>query len=220
MVIRLPTTWSQDLFEKNGSAMAEEKSFRDIQVRSSEIGIRKIGLNDLWQSLKEGYDDFNARPTIGFVLTVLLYFLFAMSWAASADNTKPLTTMLLVAQAELRDPNFKGSVVLVMNNIGPAPAGIIINRPTSIAVSRLFPDLERLARLDDKVYFGGPVEIAMVSFLVRADGRSADLHWLLGLGVRSARGRDCARRLDPRARRGERDLRRKIRAALARAADA
>ena len=80
-----------------------------------------------------------------------------MSWAASADNAKPLTTMLLVAQAELRDPNFKGSVVLVMNNIGPAPAGIIINRPTSIAVSRLFPDLERLAQLDDKVYFGGPV---------------------------------------------------------------
>ena len=30
--------------------------------------------------------------------------LFAMSWAASADNAKPLTTMLLVAQAELRDP--------------------------------------------------------------------------------------------------------------------
>jgi putative transcriptional regulator len=95
--------------------------------------------------------------------------LFAMSWPASTDNAKPLTTILLVAQAELRDPNFKDSIVLVMNNIGPAPAGVIINRPTSIAVSRLFPDLERLAQLDDKVYFGGPVEIANVSFLVRAD---------------------------------------------------
>jgi uncharacterized membrane protein len=58
--------------------MAQEQSFRDTQVRSSEIGIRKIGLNDLWQSLKEGYDDFSARPTIGFVLTVVLYFLFAL----------------------------------------------------------------------------------------------------------------------------------------------
>jgi putative transcriptional regulator len=91
-----------------------------------------------------------------------------MSWPASADNAKPLTTILLVARAELPDPNFKDSVVLVMNNIGPAPAGIIINRPTSIAVSRLFPDLEGLAQLDDKVYFGGPVEIGTVSFLVRA----------------------------------------------------
>ena len=59
-------------------------------------------------------------------------------------------------------------MVLVMNNIGPAPAGIIVNRPTNIAVSRVFPDVERLAQLDDKVYFGGPVEVTTVSFLVRA----------------------------------------------------
>ena len=94
---------------------------------------------------------------------------FALAGPASAENAKPLTTILLVAQAELRDPNFTGSVVLAMNNIGPAPVGVIVNRPTDITVSRLFPDLERLAQLDDKVYFGGPVETATVSFLVRAD---------------------------------------------------
>jgi putative transcriptional regulator len=94
--------------------------------------------------------------------------LVATSWLASADTDKPLTTILLVAK-DIRDPNFKDSVVLVMNNIGPAPAGVIINRPTSIAVSRLFPDVERLAQVGDKVYFGGPVEIEMVSFIVRAD---------------------------------------------------
>jgi putative transcriptional regulator len=104
-----------------------------------------------------------ARPLCAFLL------LFAMSWPAAADNAKPLTTILLVAQEKLRDPNFGDSVVLVMNNIGPAPAGVIINRPTRIPVSRLFPDLERLAPLEDKVYFGGPVSIETVSFLVRAD---------------------------------------------------
>jgi putative transcriptional regulator len=96
-------------------------------------------------------------------------FLFAMSWPACADDAKPLTTILLVAKPELRDPNFGDSVVLVMNSIGPAPAGVIINRPTRIPVSRLFPDLEGLAQLDDKIYFGGPVQIETVSFLVRAD---------------------------------------------------
>ena len=96
--------------------------------------------------------------------------LFAMAWPASAaDDAKPLTTILIVARAELPDPNFKDSVVLVMNNIGPAPAGLIINRPTRIAVSRLFPDIEALAQLDDKLYFGGPVEVEAVSFLFRAD---------------------------------------------------
>jgi uncharacterized membrane protein len=58
--------------------MAMEKTFRDVQVRSSEIGIRTIGLNDLWQSLKEGYDDFSAAPTVGMFLAVLLYLLFAL----------------------------------------------------------------------------------------------------------------------------------------------
>jgi putative transcriptional regulator len=94
--------------------------------------------------------------------------LFATWWPASADDAKPMTTILIVARAELPDSNFKDSVVLVMNNIAPAPAGLIINRPTRIAVSELFPDLERLAKFDDKVYFGGPVGIESVSFLFRA----------------------------------------------------
>jgi putative transcriptional regulator len=55
-----------------------------------------------------------------------------------------------------------------MNNLGPAPVGIIINRPTQIAVSTLFPDLKHLAQLHDKVYFGGPVEFGAVWFLLRA----------------------------------------------------
>ena len=57
--------------------MLHEASFRDIQVRSSQIGIRTIGLNDLWRALKEGYDDFNSMPTLGVFLTVL-YPLFAL----------------------------------------------------------------------------------------------------------------------------------------------
>jgi putative transcriptional regulator len=97
-----------------------------------------------------------------------------MSWPASADDAKPPTAILLVARTQLPDSNFKDAVVLVMNNIAPAPAGLIINRPTKIAVSSLFPDLERLARLDDKLYFGGPVEITTVSFLFRADAQPED----------------------------------------------
>src|SRR5437773_4740617 len=58
--------------------MAQEKSFRDVQVRSSEIGIRTIGLKDLWQSLKEGYDDFSATATLGVHLAILFYLLFAL----------------------------------------------------------------------------------------------------------------------------------------------
>jgi len=106
-----------------------------------------------------------AAPTRAFCACLLL---FGAPWPIAADEAKPLTTILLVARAELPDPNFKDSVVLVMNDIAPAPVGVIINRPTKIAVASLFPELERLARLNDKVYFGGPVGIESVSFLFRA----------------------------------------------------
>jgi len=92
-----------------------------------------------------------------------------MSCPAPADDAKPPTAILIVARSRLPDSNFKDAVVLVMNNIAPAPGGIILNRPTRIAVSSLFPELESLAKLDDKLYFGGPVEVTTVSFLFRAD---------------------------------------------------
>jgi putative transcriptional regulator len=55
-----------------------------------------------------------------------------------------------------------------MNNVGPAPAGVIINRPTQMSVAQLFPDLKALTKLHDRVYFGGPVEFGTVWFLFRA----------------------------------------------------
>jgi putative transcriptional regulator len=90
------------------------------------------------------------------------------SWPTSADDAKPLTAILLIAGDELPDSDFAESVVLVMNNLAPAPVGIIINRPMPIPVSRLFPDLKRLAEVRDKVYFGGPVEFGSVWFLFRS----------------------------------------------------
>lgn len=97
-----------------------------------------------------------------------LVFLFGTSSPPLADDAKPLTAILLVAKADLPDDDFASSVVLVMNNLGPAPIGIVINRPTRIAVPELFPDVASLAHLHDKVYFGGPVELGAVWFLVRA----------------------------------------------------
>jgi putative transcriptional regulator len=94
--------------------------------------------------------------------------LFGTFLPTSADDPKPVTAIFLIARAGLPDPNFKDSVVLVMNNIGVGPAGLIINRPTKFAVSRLFPDRLQLAQVPDKVYFGGPVEIGSVWFLFRS----------------------------------------------------
>ena len=132
------------------------------------------------------------RYVAGALCALLL--LSGSSWPTSASDAKPLTAILLIARDDLPDSNFADSVVLVMNNLGPAPVGIIINRPMQIPVSRLFPDLKRLAHVGDKVYFGGPLDFGSVWFLFRAatlpehaiqacDGvyLSADRHLLLQL---------------------------------------
>jgi len=100
-----------------------------------------------------------------------LLFLCGISWPTLAEDSKRMTAILLVARAELPDPNFKDSVVLVMNQIGPGPLGVIINKPTKIPLSELFPDIENLAQLEEKVYFGGPVAMQVVSFVFRATKR-------------------------------------------------
>jgi putative transcriptional regulator len=106
------------------------------------------------------------RYATGALCAFLL--LSGSSWPAATPNAKPLSAILLIARDDLPDPNFADSIVLVMNNLGPGPVGIIINRPMSIPVSRLFPDLERLAQLHEHVYFGGPVDLESVWFLFRA----------------------------------------------------
>ena len=89
--------------------------------------------------------------------------------AAPKAPAHTLTAILLIAQGVVSDPNFGGSIVLVMNNLAPAPVGLIINRPMPIAISRLFPKRKRLAQVHDRVYFGGPVELDTAWFLLRAD---------------------------------------------------
>jgi putative transcriptional regulator len=88
--------------------------------------------------------------------------------ATPAPDPNPLTAILITAQAQVRDPFFGDAVVLVLNNLGPAPVGVAINRPTTLTVAHLFPDLKHLAQLHDRVYFGGPVEFGSVWFLFRA----------------------------------------------------
>lgn len=104
------------------------------------------------------------RIGVAFALCALLAF----GAPAFADDAKPLTAILLTARSDLPDPNFRDSVVLVTNNLGPGPLGLIVNRPTKMAVASLFPEIANLAGAQAKVYFGGPVHVHAVSFLFRA----------------------------------------------------
>jgi len=111
---------------------------------------------------------FRIPHCLAALLVAVLVLPVAARTASAAGAKDSLTSILLVAQDVVSDPNFGGSIVVVMNNLGPAPVGIIVNRPMPLTVARLFPKLKRLAQVQDKVYFGGPVEFPTVWYLFRA----------------------------------------------------
>jgi putative transcriptional regulator len=106
------------------------------------------------------------RRIEGAVAVVAL--LLSLSLPCTAGEPDRLNAILLVARPKLADPNFGESVVLVMNNLGAAPVGIIVNRPTRVSISQLFPENPQMAKLPEKIYFGGPVDLGRVWFLFRA----------------------------------------------------
>jgi putative transcriptional regulator len=109
----------------------------------------------------------SSRRSLARLLCALLILLQPF-FPTSADDSSRLSAILLTARSALPDPDFADAVVLVMNNLGPAPVGVIVNRPTQVSVAELFPDLKRLAHVHDKIFFGGPVELDTVWFLFRA----------------------------------------------------
>lgn len=61
----------------------EAPLFRDICLSADDIQIRKIGLNDLWQSLREGWEDYGEKPISSFTLLALYYPFFVLVFTLS-----------------------------------------------------------------------------------------------------------------------------------------
>ena len=88
---------------------------------------------------------------------------------ALAQGPRQGKAIMLVASPELRDPNFRETVVLVSGHRSVAgPIGVIINRPTKATLAKALPDIKSLADLDEKVYFGGPVMTQALFYVFRA----------------------------------------------------
>jgi len=75
---------------------------------------------------------------------------------------------LLIATPSLRDPNFRQSVVLLLEYDAPGTLGLIVNRRSDVEVRSLLPEVEELAGRDDLVvYLGGPVKRNQIILLLR-----------------------------------------------------
>lgn len=69
-----------------------------------------------------------------------------------------LTGRLMVAAPTLVDPNFHRAVVLLLHHGPDGALGVVLNRPSEVAVGVTLQDWDRLAARPSVVFVGGPVE--------------------------------------------------------------
>jgi hypothetical protein len=74
----------------------------------------------------------------------------------------------LVADRTLNDPNFRETVVLLLQYSPHGAMGLVVNRPTDVRLSRAIPEIEQLEHRDDTLYKGGPVESQALFLLYRS----------------------------------------------------
>lgn len=68
-----------------------------------------------------------------------------------------LTGRLLVATPLLQDPNFRRTVVLLLDHGDEGAMGIVVNRPMTVDVSAVLPAWQPFATAPGRLFDGGPV---------------------------------------------------------------
>ena len=74
----------------------------------------------------------------------------------------------LVASRRLQDPNFRETVVLLIEYGLDGAMGLVVNRPSVVKLATVFPDIEELKQREDTIYVGGPVAVNQMLLLIRS----------------------------------------------------
>ena len=102
--------------------------------------------------------------TIVLVATLPLATTLAI---AQSHETSP-KSFFLVASRDMPDPVFQKSVILMLPpDEPPLVAGVIINKPTDVTLDKILKEPVAPANRNQKVYFGGPVELEAPLILIR-----------------------------------------------------
>lgn len=75
--------------------------------------------------------------------------------------------MILVANPDFEDPQWRRTVLLSTPLPNGGHVGVIINRPTEVTLGRLFPGHEPSQKVLDPVYYGGPFLVNVMVAVVR-----------------------------------------------------
>lgn len=145
--------------------------------------------------------------SVCFRIILIPAVLAALCGGLSAQSTRTADLALgkvLVMEKKSPDPNFAESVILLIHYDKDGVVGVMLNEPSDVPLSRL-KDVKGTGKRSDPVYVGGPVELEMVTALVRNTTAPPDgLRVAAGLyAVQTRRGIEAA----IKASKGPNDLR-------------
>ena len=111
-----------------------------------------------------------------FLLGALLTVLYAVPVLAGMEvaQSSVKNGVLLVASPSLEDPNFRQSVVLIVEHGANGTLGLILNRSTKLLLSEVLPELTVLKGTSYRLFAGGPVEPTRFLLLFRLKDPPAD----------------------------------------------
>ena len=78
----------------------------------------------------------------------------------SADQPSSLAGRFLISAVQMRDPNFRQAVILIIAHDAGGAFGLIVNRPTDFTFGQVMQEQGTIqgAPAGMKIYFGGPVQ--------------------------------------------------------------
>lgn len=76
---------------------------------------------------------------------------------------------LLISNGSLYDPNFRHTVVLIVEHGDEGALGVVLNRPAPITVAEAIPALAPAVEPQDNLYIGGPVLPEAAVVLARSE---------------------------------------------------
>src|SRR4249919_3005889 len=83
--------------------------------------------------------------------------------------------VFLVASPSLKDPNFRQTVVLVLEHGPEGTLGVILNRATELLLSEALPDVRALNGTTHRLFAGGPVQPNIMLLLSRLREPQTDM---------------------------------------------
>src|SRR5260221_8950945 len=107
-----------------------------------------------------------------------LLFLRALAGSSAvfmlAAAAAPGEPVLLVAKRSFEDPVYGSTIVLARPVGGGGHVGFIVNKPTKLNLSELFPEHEASKKVADPLFLGGTVDMNLVFALVEEHGSRKD----------------------------------------------